>query len=143
MDCLPRWKDAEEMRWAAREWASKMGLALSGIRIMPLKKKWGSMSMRGWMTLNSELISLPRELGEYVIVHELVHQLAPNHGRVFKAFLKSYMPDWEVKHNLLQQHVLVDGKWLAEDTELSEGDELILDRVINRVPKEVKGNVGH
>jgi predicted metal-dependent hydrolase len=138
-----RWQNAEEMRWVARDLATTMGIKITGIRVMPLKKKWGSMSLRGWMTLNSELLDLPKELGEYVIVHELVHQLAPNHGRVFKAFLTSYMPDWEAKHNLLQQHVVTDGKWLAEEIELSEEDELILDRVIDRVQKEVKGNVGH
>jgi predicted metal-dependent hydrolase len=128
-----RWHNPEEMRWAARDWAAKMGLEVSGIRIMPLKKKWGSMSVRGWMTLSSELLDLPKELGEYVIVHELVHQLAPNHGRVFKAFLKSYMPDWEERHAQLQKHVVVDGKWMAEELELSGEDEQILDRVMARV----------
>lgn len=127
-----RWLNHEEMRWAARHWATTMGLEVSGIRIMPLKKKWGSMSHRGWMTLSSELLDLPKELGEYVIVHELVHQLAPNHGRVFKAFLKSYMPDWEQRHELLQKHVVIDGKWMGEELELSEEDEQILDRVMAR-----------
>lgn len=128
-----RWHNPEELRWAARHWATTMGLEVSGIRIMPLKKKWGSMSLRGWMTLSSELLDLPKELGEYVIVHELVHQLAPNHGRVFKAFLKSYMPDWEERHALLQKHVVIDGKWVAEELVLSDEDEQILDRVTARV----------
>lgn len=44
--------------------------------------------------MNVEVLDLPRELGEFVIVHELVHLLAPNHGRVFKAFLSAYLPDW-------------------------------------------------
>ncbi|ARU42635.1 MAG: M48 family metallopeptidase [Armatimonadota bacterium] len=129
------WVNAEEMRWTARHWATTMGLERSGIRIMPLKKKWGSMSLRGWMTLSSELLDLPKELGEYVIVHELVHQLAPNHGRVFKAFLKSYMPDWEERHALLQKHVVIDGKWVAEKLVLSDQDEQMLDPVVEQTAK--------
>jgi hypothetical protein len=38
---------------------------------------------------------MPKDLGEYVLVSELVHQLAPNHGSVFKLFLYPYMPDME------------------------------------------------
>jgi hypothetical protein len=34
-------------------------------------------------------------LAEYVIVHELVHFLAPNRGKLFKSFLFAYIPDWE------------------------------------------------
>ena len=45
------------------------------------------------------VIELPQSLGEYVIVHELVHLLAPNHGKVFKSFC-SRIPDWrEREHN--------------------------------------------
>src|SRR5260370_11013336 len=49
------------------------------------------------MTLNSDLLDLPKELGEFVIVHELVHLLVHNHGRVFKSFMYAYMPDWETR----------------------------------------------
>jgi len=30
-----------------------------------------------------------------VIVHEAVHMIAPNHGRVFKSFMHAYLPDWQ------------------------------------------------
>ena len=40
-------------------------------------------------------LRIPWELGEFVIVHEL----APNHGRVFKSFMHAYMPDWETREN--------------------------------------------
>lgn len=96
------------MRWSARNWATTMGLVVASVRIMPLRRKWGSMSVRGHLTLDSALLGLPRDLGEYVIVHELVHLLAPNHGKVFKAFLKSYLPDWEDRHERLQRFARPD-----------------------------------
>jgi hypothetical protein len=34
-------------------------------------------------------------------VHELVHLLAPNHGKVFKSFMSAYLPDWEEREKLL------------------------------------------
>ena len=60
-------------------------------------------STAGWLTLNSELLDLPRSAGEYVIVHELVHLLAPNHGKVFKSFMAAYLPDWEEREKILAQ----------------------------------------
>ncbi|HMA36237.1 MAG TPA: M48 family metallopeptidase, partial [Chloroflexia bacterium] len=59
-------------------------------------------STSGRLTLNSELLALPKALGEFVIVHELVHLLAPNHGRVFKAFMHAYLPDWEAREQALR-----------------------------------------
>jgi hypothetical protein len=35
-------------------------------------------------------------------VHELVHLLAPNHGRVFKSFLHAYLPDWQARERRLR-----------------------------------------
>jgi len=49
-----------------------------------MRTKWASLSTAGRLTLATDLLCLPRELVEFVIVHELVHFLAPNHGKVFK-----------------------------------------------------------
>ncbi len=97
-----RWIDAEDMRWAARHWATRMGVSLRQISVRHMTRKWASMSTAGRLTLNADLLDLPRGLGEYVIVHELVHLLAPNHGKVFTAFLTAYMPDWQEREALLR-----------------------------------------
>lgn len=89
-----QWRDEQELRDSVKAWATKMGVQQPQIHIRPLKRKWGSISTKGRMTLNSQLLDLPKELGEYVIVHELVHILAPNHGKVFKCFMDAYLPDW-------------------------------------------------
>ncbi len=58
---------------------------------------------RSNLTLSHTLLVLPRDLGEYIIVHELVHMLAPNHGKVFKSFMLAYLPDWQEREERLQQ----------------------------------------
>ncbi len=98
-----RWHDADDMRWAARHWAARINVTLRSIYLRPMENRWASISTRGRLTLNSELLDLPRDLGEFVIVHELVHLLCPNsgHGRIFKAFMHAYLPDWETRERRL------------------------------------------
>src|SRR6266403_826680 len=96
-----RWQDAEELRWAVRHWAARIGVKAPQIHMREMRRKWASISSVGRLTLNTELIGLPKELGEFVIVHELVHRLAPNHGRVFKSFMHAYLPDWEKREDYL------------------------------------------
>jgi predicted metal-dependent hydrolase len=67
-----------------------------------MQAKWASISTNGSITLDLALLQLPKELGEFVIVHELVHLLVPNHGRVFKSFMHAYLPDWETREKRLQ-----------------------------------------
>ncbi len=62
----------------------------------------GTITPSGWLTLDPLLLTIPKNLGEFVIVHELVHQLAPNHGKVFKLFMHAYLPDWEEREQKLQ-----------------------------------------
>jgi predicted metal-dependent hydrolase len=56
----------------------------------------------GRLTLNSELLEMPKLLGEFVIVHEVVHIIAPNHGKVFKSFMFAYLPDWQERERRLR-----------------------------------------
>jgi predicted metal-dependent hydrolase len=96
-------QDAEELRWAVRHWAARMGIKTPQVHLREMKSKWASISSVGRLTLNTELIDLPKELGEFVIVHELVHRLAPNHGKVFKSFMHAYLPDWEAREERLKE----------------------------------------
>jgi predicted metal-dependent hydrolase len=96
------WGSADELRWAARHWATRMQVSLRQIHLRQMQTKWASISTNGRLTLNKELVDLPRPLGEYVIVHELVHLLAPNHGKVFKSFMAAYLPDWEERERALR-----------------------------------------
>jgi predicted metal-dependent hydrolase len=99
------WQDAEELRWAVRHWAARMGIKAPQVHLREMKSKWASISGVGRLTLSTELIDLPKELGEFVIVHELVHRLAPNHGKVFKSFMHAYLPDWEEREKRLRHSV--------------------------------------
>lgn len=92
---IQTWGSADELKWGVRAWASKIGVAVPYIQVRHMRSKWASISTGGRLTLNLELLEVPRELGEYVIVHELVHLLAPNHGKVFKSFMNAYLPNWE------------------------------------------------
>lgn len=98
-----RWHDTEELRWAARHWAARIGVKLTRLQLRPMHSKWGSISTAGRLTLNTDLVDIPKPLGEFVIVHELVHLLAPNHGKVFKSFMHAYLPDWQQRERKLRQ----------------------------------------
>lgn len=38
---------------------------------------------------------MDRELGDYVIVHELLHFSAPNHGSLWKMLMRVHLGDYE------------------------------------------------
>ncbi len=97
-----RWHDAEEFRWAVRDWATRIGVKTPQIHLREMRRKWASISKVGRLTLNAQLLELAKDLGEFVIVHELVHLLAPNHSKVFKSFMHAYLPDWEEREARLR-----------------------------------------
>jgi predicted metal-dependent hydrolase len=84
-----------------------------------MRTKWASLATVGRLTLNAELLDLPKDFGEFVIVHELVHLLAPNHGKVFKSFMHAYMPDWEKREQGLQK--FSGGRFTLESSHMSTG----------------------
>jgi predicted metal-dependent hydrolase len=71
------------------------------IKIMMLKKRWGSLSKNKKLTLNVDLIKAPKECIEYVIIHELCHLIHHNHSPDFFRLLERSLPDWvKRKHKL-------------------------------------------
>lgn len=98
------WFDDEEMRWAIRQWATNMGVKEPRVRFQIMQKKWGTITPSGWLSLEPTLLTLPKALGEFVIVHELVHLLAPKHGKLFNLFMDAYLPDWQEREKQLQAY---------------------------------------
>ena len=41
---------------------------------------------------------------EYVVFHELVHFLHPNHSRQFYACLEAFVPDWRERRQALNDY---------------------------------------
>lgn len=71
------------------------------IKLMTMKKQWGSCSIKGNLILNPHLIKAPKECIDYVILHELCHIAEHNHSENFWRLLTQVMPNWkEVKARL-------------------------------------------
>ena len=71
------------------------------LSIRRMKKRWGSLSDNGTMTLNRDLIRAPKECIDYVVTHELCHMIFREHNSGFYNLLESVTPGWEkVKHRL-------------------------------------------
>ena len=57
----------------------------------PTKPIWEGLSTEGNLTFNSELLQQPAEVRARVIVEGLLHMKVPNHGKLFKALVKSHL----------------------------------------------------
>jgi predicted metal-dependent hydrolase len=65
------------------ELAQKHGFQINKITIRNNKRNWGSCSSKNNISLNLQMMKLPDELIEYILLHELVHTRIKNHGPQF------------------------------------------------------------
>jgi predicted metal-dependent hydrolase len=64
------------------------------VRVQRMTRKWGSCSTGGIITLARDLADQSPRFQDFVIAHELLHLRVRNHGKVFKALMSVYVPDW-------------------------------------------------
>jgi len=83
-----------ELRARAAHWCERLRVRPKVIRIRGMTRKWGSCSTSGVVTLARDLAQQSPAFQDFVIAHELLHLRIPNHGRVFKALMSIYLPDW-------------------------------------------------
>jgi hypothetical protein len=72
-----------------------MNFKPTGLVIRSMKRRWGSCSNRGKITLSTELIRLADIYTEYVIIHELCHLKQHNHGPKYYELLSELFPEWK------------------------------------------------
>jgi predicted metal-dependent hydrolase len=51
---------------------------------------------------NKRLLEIDKELGDYVIVHELLHFTSSNHGKLWKSLMRAHLGDYEALDNRLK-----------------------------------------
>jgi predicted metal-dependent hydrolase len=77
------------------KWEPILGVKVSGYFLQRMKTKWGSCNHHaGNIRLNTELVKKPKDLVEYVVVHEMAHLLEPTHSERFVALLDHHWPHW-------------------------------------------------
>lgn len=66
-----------------KELALKHGFSYKRLTVRNQKTRWGSCSYTNNISLNMQLVRLPQELIDYVILHELVHTRVKDHSPTF------------------------------------------------------------
>jgi len=85
---------------------------VAGYFLQRMKTKWGSCNHKaGHIRLNTELVKKPKDLLEYVIVHEMVHLLEPTHSDRFMAILGEHYPAWREARAELNELPLTAEGW--------------------------------
>ncbi|PPU06072.1 M48 family metallopeptidase [Xanthomonas arboricola] len=93
-----RWQRSllhEAIQALIAHWEGRIGIKVEGYFLQRMKTKWGSCNhLRAHIRLNTELVKKPRDLLEYVIVHEMIHLLEPTHNARFVALLDNHYAGW-------------------------------------------------
>ena len=94
------------------KWERKLKVKVSGYFLQRMKTKWGSCNHRaGHIRLNTELVKKPKDLLEYVIVHEMAHLIEPTHSDRFVAILQKHYPTWREARAELNELPLASEVW--------------------------------
>ncbi len=102
----------EAVPFFIRKWECKLNVHVAGYFLQRMKTKWGSCNHRsGNIRLNTELVKKPKDLLEYIIVHEIVHLLEPTHNDRFIAILEKNYPNWREARSELNDLPLTAEEW--------------------------------
>ena len=94
------------------KWQRKLKVKVTGYFLQRMKTKWGSCNHgAGNIRINTELAKKPKDLLEYVIVHEMVHLLEPTHSERFLEMMTKHYPAWREARAELNELPLAAETW--------------------------------
>ncbi len=89
--------------------AERMQTSFKSVSVGSAKSRWGTCSADNEIRYTFRLLYCPKEVVEYVVIHELAHVRHKNHSKRFWQEVEKYCPDWRKKR-----------KWLKERGQLME-----------------------
>ena len=99
----PEKTSRQKIREMVNTYATKMGVKPKRVQFRDMRRKWGSCSSKGTVTLNSHLTWLEPDIAEYVVCHEVAHLIELNHSKQFWALVEQHMPDYEARLSRLRE----------------------------------------
>lgn len=117
-EILHQWHKAllhEVVPTLIRKWERKLDVEVRAYFLQRMKTKWGSCNHRaGHIRLNTELVKKPKDLLEYVIIHEMIHLIETRHSERFVAILQQNCPSWREARAELNELPLSAEDWNDE-----------------------------
>jgi hypothetical protein len=83
-------------------WAERLGVLPARVLVREQRARWGSADAKRNLRFNWRIVQASTRLLDYVVAHELVHLLHPDHTRDFWATLGRVMPDYEARREKLR-----------------------------------------
>lgn len=100
------WYASHGTPWIERRvaiFADRLQIEPHAVDVRDLGYRWGSCSTRGKLLFHWRTVLLPPRIIEYVVAHELTHQLHANHDRLFWETLGRCMPDYKARKEWLSE----------------------------------------
>ena len=94
----------EALKRRVMEWAAKLDIPIHSITVRPMRTKWASCSTSGRLTFDKALTGMSPHLQDYVIVHEILHFRVPNHGKLWKSFMRAHLGEYELIEKELKRY---------------------------------------
>lgn len=83
-------------------YTNQMELTYTNFRVSHARTRWGSCSSSRKISLNWQLIRLPQDVLDYVVIHELAHIIHMNHSQKFWCVVRDFCADYKEKREFLK-----------------------------------------
>lgn len=93
-----------DVKVIAAAYAARFGLTPRSIRVADIAHGWGSCGPEGNLLINWHLIFAPKQVLEYVVVHELAHLRHRSHDQRFWNYLGTILPEYQQPKAWLDNH---------------------------------------